>query len=71
MSTMVKRDTHAIWFKHLPGQLSRQFESLEPDQTVDLIVNGQTTTWARMKQSPNGPMRGQRMSDNCWPYAPA
>src|SRR5665213_1768013 len=59
--TSVKRDTHAIWFKHLPRELSKQFEELEPNDTVELIINGHNTTWARMRSSSRGPTLGMRL----------
>jgi len=61
---IVKRDTYAIWFKHLPAKLRKHFEGLEPNQTVDLIINGQTTVWARMRRSSLGPTQGLRLEKN-------
>src|ERR1035441_1058247 len=61
MFNIVKRDTYAIWFKHLPEELRNQFEALEANQTVDPIINGQTTTWARMRESLRGPTPGLRL----------
>jgi hypothetical protein len=61
---IVKRDTYAIWFKHLPGKLRKQFEGLEPNQTVNLIINGETTVWARMRRSSLGATEGLRLEKN-------
>lgn len=61
--TATKRDTHAIWFKHVPAELSRQFKRLESNQTIDLAINDQMATWARMKESPVRPTRGPRLED--------
>jgi hypothetical protein len=56
-----KRDTHAIWFKHLPAELIGNLELLDSNESVELVINGRPTGWARMRRSPRGPTPGIRI----------
>jgi hypothetical protein len=57
-----KRDTHAIWFRHLPEPLAGPLAALQPNGTVSLLINGSLTTWARMRSSSAGTTPGIKIT---------
>jgi hypothetical protein len=57
----VKRDQACIWFSHLPDCLAQQFEALEPDSPVRLLIDGSETVWRRMRPGGGRATRGIRV----------
>jgi hypothetical protein len=57
----VKRDD-CIWFKHLPPALQLVLSSLVESEPVCLKVDGQETVWCRMRDGPQGPTPGIRIT---------
>jgi hypothetical protein len=62
MNIYHKRDQGCIWFSHLSAGASAQLARLAPETTVDLAINGQRTTWVRMKPGAGSPTRGIRIA---------
>ena len=57
----VKRDD-GIWFKHLSPGLQLVLSRLVDSEPVCLKVNGQDTVWCRMRNGPQGPTPGIRIT---------
>lgn len=47
---------HVLWLKRLHGDpsLKARIEALEPDQTIDLVVDGFVGTWRKMRANRQG-----------------
>jgi hypothetical protein len=56
-----KRDHACIWFAHLPSEIARELGRLDPDQRVQLFIDGYPTTWRRMKPGAGRPTPGIRL----------
>ncbi len=54
MPTSTKRDTHCIWFSHLPASMATRLASLRPDEGITLVINRTETRWFRMRDGADG-----------------
>jgi hypothetical protein len=75
MPTLTKRDTHCIWFSHLPIFMSTILARLSPDEEITLIINGKETCWLRMRDGSDGRETkgiriGPGMSKEIWEEIP-
>src|SRR3989442_15754401 len=61
MMYFVKRDD-CIWFKHVSPDLQLVLSRLVDSEPVCLKVNGQDTVWGRMRNGPQGPTPGIRIT---------
>ena len=54
MPTSTKRDTHCIWFSHLPASMATRLASLRPDEGITLVINQTETRWFRIRDGADG-----------------
>ncbi len=54
MPILKKRDTHCIWFSHLPPFMAAKLARLNPDKEVVVTINGIETQWFRMRNGADG-----------------
>lgn len=54
----VQKHDDCIWLSHLPAELQEPLSSLQPETSINVLINGQPTVWKRMREGRDGRSTG-------------